>query len=150
MKKIVQLLVAVTFFLLPALAHERAEVGEYLIIVGQLSEPSMTGRVNGLDLIIRKKADNSPVEGAEKDLTVEITTPTGFKRTFTADGQYGPNSLWPQFGADRKGRYTTTWILTQPGQYTIRVYGKIGDTPVDVTFAGKTWLIKDRAAFELK
>lgn len=150
MNKFALLFAVASMLLLPALAHERAEVGEYLIIVGQVNEPSMTGIVNGLDLIIRKKADNSPVEGAEKTLTVEITTPSGQKRTFTADGQYGPNSLWPQFGADRKGRYTTTWILTQPGQYTIRVFGKIGDTPVDVSFQGKTWLIKDRASFELK
>jgi len=66
----------------PSLAHERVEVGPFVFAVGQLNEPAMAGEVNGLDLIIRRKADNSPVVGAERSLTVEIIGPSGQRRVY--------------------------------------------------------------------
>ncbi|WP_245575165.1 hypothetical protein [Meiothermus rufus] len=65
-----------------ALAHERVEVGPFVFAVGQVNEPSMAGEINGLDLIIRRKADNSPVVGVEKNLTVEVIGPSGQRRVY--------------------------------------------------------------------
>ncbi|MCL6525402.1 MAG: hypothetical protein K6T57_00845 [Thermaceae bacterium] len=141
-------LILLAFALVPVFAHEHAEVGPYSLAIGQRLEPAMTNMVNGLDLIITNKADNSPVEGAEKGLTVEIIAPNGTKRTFSADGKYGPNSLWAQYG--QKGRYTTAWILTVPGQYQVHIFGQIGETKVDVTVGGRTWLIPNSADYTLK
>lgn len=141
-------LICLAFSLIPVFGHEHIDVGPYRLAIGQKIEPSMTHMVNGLNLIITNQADGSPIQGAEKGLTVELIAPNGTKRTFTADGKYGPNSLWAQYG--EKGRCTTTWILTVPGQYQVHIFGQMGGTKVDATVAGRTWLVPDSADYTLK
>ncbi len=135
----------------PVLAHERVEVGPFVFAVGQLNEPSMAGEVNGLDLIIRRKADNSPVVGVEKNLTVEVIAPSGQRRVYKwSEDSKDINRLRPQSGADRAGRYQTKWILAVPGQYQVRVFGEIEGTQIDFTVGGATFNIRDKALFEIK
>lgn len=135
----------------PVFAHERVEVGPFIFAVGQLNEPSMAGEINGLDLIIRRKADNSPVVGVEKNITVEIIGPSGQRRVYkwSEDGK-DIYRLRPQSGADRAGRYQTKWILAVPGQYQVRVFGEIEGTQIDFTVGGNTFNIRDKAMFEIK
>ena len=108
-----------------ALAHETKEVGggKYKVIVGMVREPAFTEERNGLDLIIRD-AQNNPVENLARSLQAEITTPDGKgKRTLTLRAQFG-----------KPGYYTDDFILTQPGVYKIRVWGKIVDVDFDLTY----------------
>ncbi len=108
-----------------ALAHQTREVGDgkYKVIVGMVKEPAFTEERNGLDLIIRD-AQNNPVENLAKSLQAEITTPDGKgKRTLTLRAQFG-----------KPGYYTDDFILTQPGVYKIRIWGKIADVDFDLTY----------------
>jgi hypothetical protein len=135
----------------PSLAHERVEVGPFVFAVGQLNEPAMAGEVNGLDLIIRRKADNSPVVGAERSLAVEIIGPSGQRRVYKwSEDSKDIYRLRPQSGADRAGRYQTKWILAVPGQYQVRVFGEIEGTRIDFTVGGPTFSIRDKSLFEIR
>lgn len=139
----------VALLLAPVFAHERAEAGDYVLVVGQVNEPALPGMVNGLDLTVRKKADNTPVEGLEKTLQVEILAPSGQKRVYKfSDNSKDPLRLRARFGV--AGGYTTTWILSAPGQYRVRIFGTINGTPVDVTVGGNTFLMSNPADFEVK
>lgn len=106
-----------------AAAHESKVVGPYRFSVGMRVEPPYTEERNGLDLVVRKAADNSPIEGLEKSLEVELTAPDGQQRRY---------ALQPKHG--EPGRYVTDWVLTQPGVYRIRIFGYVGGRSVDETF----------------
>lgn len=148
MSKLLRLAVVALFTLIPALAHQRIEVGNYLLICGMRNEPSYTGMRSGLDLMIRTK-DGTPVEKAEKGLTIELISPTGNKYTYVGDGQNGPRSFWESFS--EKGRYQSDWVLLTPGLWKVRVFGQIGETPIDVTFdSPSTFTVKDGKALELR
>ncbi|MER3490440.1 MAG: hypothetical protein C4328_11260 [Meiothermus sp.] len=148
MSKLLRLAVVALFTLIPALAHQRIEVGNYLLICGMRNEPSYTGMRSGLDLMIRTK-DGTPVEKAEKGLTIELISPTGTKYTYVGDGQYGSKSFWEAHG--EKGRYQSDWVLLTPGLWKVRVFGQIGETPIDVTFdSPSTFTVKDGKMLELR
>lgn len=108
-----------------AWAHETRIVGgKFRVIVGFVREPVYTNERNGLDLIIRRHADASPVENMERSLSAVLISPDG--RTAR------PLKLRPQFG--RPGYYTDDVILTVPGVYKIRIFGTIEDVTFDETF----------------
>lgn len=118
----------VTTVVSAALAHQTRTVGEgderYNVIVGFVQEPVFTEERNGLDLIIRRTSDNEPVEGLADSLNATITSPDGTQtRTFTLRGQYG-----------KPGYYTDEILLTQPGEYSLRIWGFIGGIEFDETF----------------
>lgn len=110
-----------------ALAHQTVRVGDgdeqYDVVVGFTREPAFTDERNGLDLIVRTP-DRDGVEGLEQSLNASITAPDG-ARTHTF-------ALRPLFG--RPGAYTDDVILTEPGVYTIRVWGFVGSIEVDETY----------------
>ncbi|MDX2006258.1 MAG: hypothetical protein SFU83_13340 [Meiothermus sp.] len=106
---VTKLAALVALLLAPVFAHERAEAGDYVLVVGQVNKPALPGMVNGLDLTltVRKKADNTPVEGLEKTLQVEIIAPSGQKRVYKfSDNSKDPLRLRARFGV--AGGYTTT------------------------------------------
>ncbi|WP_324717359.1 hypothetical protein U7230_03520 [Carboxydochorda subterranea] len=107
-----------------AAAHETKVVGGYRISVGMRVEPPYTDERNGLDLIVKRTSDDSPVEGLEKSLRVELTAPDGQQRSYALRAQFG-----------QPGRYTADWLLTQPGVYRIRVFGYVGSQAIDETFS---------------
>jgi hypothetical protein len=115
-------LVLVLLSLLPVAAHEGREVGEFLITFGWRVEPAYTELLNGPELSIVEHDSEAPVEGLESTLQLEVS--------------FGPASrvlaLRPVFG--EPGRYTADLIPTQPGDYTFRLTGLIGDVEVDETF----------------
>lgn len=107
------------------LAHDTQTVGEgenqYQVTVGYVNEPPYTEQLNGLDLIIRT-ADDEPVENLESSLSAELVAPDGeATRELPLRAQYG-----------EPGYYTSDFILTEPGAYTFRISGFIGELEVDL------------------
>lgn len=107
-----------------AFAHEQKQAGPYDVLLGFVNEPPVTGTLNGLDLIVQKSADRSPVDNLEKSLDVTIVAPDG-----------SASKRLPLSGVDdAPGHYRSPFILTQPGVYTLHVTGYVGSTQVDLTF----------------
>lgn len=103
----------------PVAAHEHVFVGEYELIIGWREEPAVAGALNGLDLGILN-GTKAPVLGAETALQAVLSSGTA---SVTKD-------LDPAFG--RAGWYTFDVIPTRAGNYSVRLVGMLGTTPVDV------------------
>lgn len=108
----------------PALAHQSKEVGEgaYRVIVGYLLNPAYSGQVNGIDLAIRD-ADGEPMLGLERSLLAWVIAPDGTQLQLTL-----------RANPAKEGWYTGDFLPTQPGNYTFRVRGFIGQTEFDELF----------------
>lgn len=106
----------------PAAAHEGREVGENLIVFGWRVEPTYTSLLNGPEFTVETHDDDKPVEGLEETLQLEVS--------------YGGKSKLLKLRAvfDAPGHYTADLIPTQPGDYSFRLTGTIGDTDVDEIF----------------
>jgi hypothetical protein len=104
-----------------AAAHGHVEVGEYSLVIGFHNEPAYQGEPNGLDLFVTVHDTGEPVNGLEETLRVEIL--------FGASRRELP--LEAQWGAE--GAYTAYLVPTEAGDYTWRIFGRIEDTPVDVS-----------------
>ena len=110
----------------PVFAHEQRDVGKYHFEVGFLVEPAIEGQMNGIDLRVTDATTNQPVTGLEKTLKVEVIyVQTKAARTF---------SIQPVDPDSDPGHYDNGFIPTAPGQYSFRVFGTIGGTPVNETF----------------
>lgn len=109
-----------------ALAHNNKLVanGQYRMSVGLVAEPIYTNERNGLDLAIRRAGEKETVPGLEAGLNAEIISPDGTSRREMA--------VRPRYG--HPGRYTFDVMLTQPGAYSVRVWGTIDGTAFDETF----------------
>lgn len=107
---------------LPALAHEGREVGEYVIEFGWRIEPAYTDLLNGPELFITEHGTDTPVEGLEDSLQLTV--------------MFGDQSKTLRLRAvyDQPGRYTADLIPTRPGDYSFQLTGMIGAAPVDETF----------------
>lgn len=99
-----------------AAAHERVEIGPYVVVLGWESEPVIVGERNALVLEITE--DDAPVEGVESTLDVEVIYAGDIFR-----GNLAP--------AGEPGFYSVEMLPTVRGQYTVRLVGAIGDTEVD-------------------
>jgi hypothetical protein len=106
-----------------ALAHERRAVGPYTFIVGFISEPSLAGQPNGIDLRISNTADGSPVEGVDKTLKAAIAFGGGQPKDFPLRAVFG-----------KPGAYTADLIPTKPGSYIFTFTGAINGTQVNEKF----------------
>jgi hypothetical protein len=104
-----------------ALAHGTTQVGDYELQIGFLNEPIYQGVPNGLDLTVTNTKTNEKINGLENSLQVEIIHGAA-KKTL---------KLASQEGVD--GSYTADVIPTQTGDYTWHIFGKINNTPVDVS-----------------
>lgn len=99
-----------------ALAHERVEVGPYVIIVGWVNEPAIVGERNALFLEVLE--NDEPVTGVEGTLDAEL--------------QYGGRTFRSNLSpTPTPGQYTLEFFPTVRGQYALRLFGTIGDTEVD-------------------
>jgi hypothetical protein len=108
------------------LAHQVEEVGDgrFLVVVGFVNEPIFTEERNGLDLIIRPAGEREAIPGLEGGLNAELIAPDGeTTRAFDIRPQY-----------PHPGRYTFDVVLTEPGNYKVRVWGEIHDVSFDKTF----------------
>lgn len=100
-----------------ALAHDRVEVGPYLLIVGWENEPPVVGDRNFLVIDITREGE--PVEEVEATLDLRIVYGG---RTFTSNLNPTPTP----------GRYKVDMYPTVRGQYILEFSGMIEDMEVDV------------------
>lgn len=100
----------------PAVAHERVELGPYLVIVGWVEEPVIVNERNAILLEVYE--GETPVTGLEGTLKVSVLyagrtfignlSPTGTPGVYHAE-------IWP----------------TVRGQYVVQLSGTIGEMAVD-------------------
>jgi hypothetical protein len=105
----------------PAYAHGHTEVGDYEIVIGFHVEPAFQGDANGAEFFVTNTKTNEPVKDLEETLKMEIIYGAS-KRELPVEAQWGQD-----------GAYIGYVIPTETGDYTIHIFGKIEDTPVDVT-----------------
>jgi hypothetical protein len=103
-----------------ALAHESVTVGDYTIEIGWVSEPPIVGQQNAIVVNVSTTSDEQPVEDVSA-LTV----------TVSYGGQNKTLNLQP-LGEDTPGQFVAPILPTVPGQYTVSLGGKLGDTDVKV------------------
>ncbi len=113
--------IAITALAPGADAHERRQVGSYVVVVGFDVEPAFVEDENAA-LIQVFRADGQPVEGVEKTLKVEVST-GGASRTFDLK----PRPRQP-------GTYVAEFIPTKTGAYTFRFFGTIENQTVNERF----------------
>ena len=102
------------------LAHESITVGDYTVEVGWLNEPPVVGQQNAIVVNVSTTSDKKPVEDVSS-LTV----------TISYGGQDKTLTLQP-LGEDTSGQFIAPVLPTIPGQYTINLGGKLGNTDVKV------------------
>ena len=102
-------------------AHGKTTVGNYDLEIGFHNEPVIVGMPNSLDLFVTDSTTGKMVNGLETTLSAEIIFGAS-KKSLTIE---------PQDGVD--GGYTAYIIPTATGDYTWHIFGKINDTPVDVS-----------------
>jgi hypothetical protein len=100
------------------LAHESITVGNYAVEIGWVNEPPIVGQQNAIVVNVSTTADEKPVEDVS-GLTVSVSY----------GGQNKVIALQP-LGEDTPGQYIAPILPTIPGQYTVNLGGKLGDTDV--------------------
>lgn len=98
------------------LAHERVEIGPYVVIVGWVNEPAIVGERNALFVEITE--NEQPVVGVEATLDAELIYA----------GQAFRSNLNP---STVPGQYTVEFFPTVRGQYSVRLFGAIGETEME-------------------
>jgi hypothetical protein len=104
-----------------ALAHETITAGDYEIEIGWLSEPPVVGQQNA---IVVNVSDMSTAEARPVEDVSSLTV------TLSYGGQSKTLTLAP-LGEDTPGQFVAPVLPTIPGQYTLILGGKLGDTAVD-------------------
>ncbi|MCP4361174.1 MAG: hypothetical protein GY796_24465 [Chloroflexi bacterium] len=100
-----------------AYAHERVEIGPYVVVVGWLNEPPIIGERNALTVEITENEE--AVVGAEANLDAELV--------------FGPETFRANLNpTTTPGFYTVDIFPTIRGQYAVHLFGKLGETDVDV------------------
>lgn len=115
-------------------AHETRAIadGQYEIVVGFQNEPVFAGDKSGLEFWVTdisaatpdagEDAEGVPVEGLAETLTAEVIF----------EDQIMELPLTPAFS--QPGRYGSVFFPVEPGTYSFRIYGTIGDVEIDETF----------------
>lgn len=106
----------------PAAAHEKRDVGKYIIEMGWNNEPALAGLLNAVFLEVREKTTDKGVEGLQDTLSVTVTI---------GGATSGISPKFHTLGRDEPGVYLADLIPTRAGDYVFRLVGKIGDQTVD-------------------
>ena len=117
-----------------ASAHESRTIadGAYEIVVGFKNEPVFAGDKSGLEFWVSEVGAATPAAGAEDEgVPVE-----GLEETLQAEVIFEDQTMALPLEAawDEPGAYGSDFFPSQPGTYTFRIYGTIGDTEIDETF----------------
>lgn len=115
------LVIATMAIAMPTAAREtRPIAGRFTVEIGFVHEPAIQADTNGLWL--RVVEGEEPVTGLEQSLQAEVI--------------YGDavRALPVIPSIDEPGVYTSTFIPVQPGDYTFRISGMIGDVAIDESF----------------
>jgi hypothetical protein len=114
----------------PVAAHTVKQVGPYSVAIGWVREPTYTGQLNAVQVVINDSAGKPVADLGADDLKVVVST---------AGQQSDPMSLAPTFDEDTglgiPGDYEAPLIPTSPGDYTFHVTGTIHSTKIDETAA---------------
>ena len=104
------------------LAHVDVTVGNYELEIGWVNEPPVAGQQNAVLVIVSDASggDPQPVEDVSS-LTVTISY-----------GGQSKNLTLEPLGEDTPGQFMAPLLPTIPGQYTVTLGGRLGDTPVDL------------------
>ena len=103
-----------------AFAHESITVGDYTVEIGWISEPPIVGQQNAIVVNVSTTSDEQPVENVS-ELTVAMSY----------GGQSKTLTLQP-LGEDTPGQFVAPILPTVPGEYTVNLGGKLGETEVKV------------------
>lgn len=107
-------------------AHEDREVGALSMVVGFGDEPAYAGLPNSAEVVLTR--DGTPVTGLRPgDLRVEISFGDA-----STEIDLEPNFVPGVYG--EPGDYRAWFVPSQPGPYTFRVVGTVGDDEVDESF----------------
>lgn len=98
------------------LAHEGIMAGDYELEIGWLTEPPITGQMNAIVVNVNK--GDEPVEDV-----------SGLEVSLTYGGQSKALLLEP-FGENTPGQFVAPILPTVPGQYSVHLGGKLGDTDI--------------------
>ena len=103
-----------------AFAHEGITAGNYEIEVGWVTEPPIAGQQNGIvvHVLNMSSGEAQPVEDVAALMVI-----------ISYGGQNKTLTLQP-LGEDTPGQFVAPILPTIPGQYTITLGGKLGDTDV--------------------
>jgi hypothetical protein len=103
-----------------AFAHESVTVGDYEIEIGWVDEPPIVGQQNAI-LVNVSNTSSGEAQPVEDVSSLTVTVSYG--------GQSKTLTLQPQ-GEDTPGQFMAPILPTVPGQYTVTLGGKLGDTDV--------------------
>jgi hypothetical protein len=115
-----------------AAAHSRMELGSYVIIVGWEIEPPIVGERN--QIIVEISEGETPVIGAEGGLAVEVLY----------GGRSFRSNLTP---TATPGYYHVEILPTVRGQYSVRLFGTLGDLEIDEGLDPEPVFAADRLQF---
>jgi hypothetical protein len=115
-----------------AAAHTRVELGPYVVIVGWEIEPPIVGERN--QIVIDLREGENPVTGAEAGLAVELLYA----------GRSFRSNLIP---TATPGYYHVEILPTVRGQYSVRLFGTLGDLEIDQTIDPEPVFAADRLQF---
>lgn len=106
-----------------AIAHERYESpdGKYQLVLGEQNEPVYTYDFTNLDFIVTEIETGGPVPGVNATVEATVIAPGGEELSMEIEPQHGETGRY-EFAED--------YLLTQPGQYKVRLDGTINGTDV--------------------
>lgn len=107
-------------------AHERRQVGAYVMRVGWADEPTYAGVENAVQLLL-SDASGKPFTEVPEDLKIEVIYGTQKMGPLALDAAFGKN-----FG--RPGDFRARIIPTRPGNYTFHFVGALKGQRIDQTF----------------
>ena len=118
-------------------AHESRTVGDgkYQIVVGFMNEPVFAGDKSGLEFWVYDVSKGTPAAGASDE---EAAGPPveGLQKSLKAEVIYQDQTMELPLEAtwNEPGGYDSVFFPMKPGDYTFRIFGKIGDTDIDESF----------------
>ena len=115
-------------------AHETRTIadGKYVIVVGFMDEPVFAGDKSGLEFWVSEVSTATPAATGETEgIPVE-----GLEETLQAEVIYADQTMELPLEAtwDEPGGYGSVFFPMEPGDYTFRIYGTIGDVEIDESF----------------
>jgi hypothetical protein len=128
---------------LTADAHEVRQLadGKYQIVVGFMDEPVYAGDKSGLEFFVSDLTKPAtPAAGAASDGDEDEESAgapvDGLEKTLKAEVIFQDQTMELPLEAryNTPGAYQSVFYPMQPGDYTFRIYGKIGSTDIDESF----------------
>lgn len=101
--------------------------GKYFLTVGNANEPVTTYVKTGLELTLTRNETGTrgaQVPGQHLNMTATLISPSGKERSMPLRTQFGSVGVY---------NFDKPYILTEPGEYFLRVGGNIEGNPVSIS-----------------